>query len=63
MFEPTYIKDLEDALLELALYENNESFVTEAGDVEKWTGKGIDKEKLTQDIQEHIQEIKDQLEA
>jgi bacterioferritin-associated ferredoxin len=59
----TYIKDLEDALLELALYEDNESFVTEAGDVEKWTGKGIDKEKLTQDIQEHIQEIKDQLEA
>jgi hypothetical protein len=57
----TYIKDLEDALLELALYENNESFVTEAGDVEKWTGKGIDKDKLTQDIQEHIQEIKDQI--
>ena len=57
----TYIKDLEDALLELALYENNESFVTEAGDVEKWTGKGIDKEKLTQGIQEHIQEIKDQI--
>ncbi len=59
----TYVKDLEDALLELALYENNESFVTEAGDVEKWTGKGIDKEKLTQDIQEHIQEIKDQLDT
>jgi bacterioferritin-associated ferredoxin len=57
----TYIKDLEDALLELALYEDNESFVTEAGDIEKWTGKGIDKEKLTQDIQEHIQEIKDQI--
>jgi bacterioferritin-associated ferredoxin len=59
----TYIKDLEDALLELALYKDNESFVTEAGDVEKWTGKGIDKEKLTQDIQEHIQEIKDQLDT
>jgi bacterioferritin-associated ferredoxin len=59
----TYIKDLEDALLELALYEDNESFVTEAGDIEKWTGKGIDKEKLTQDIQEHIQELKDQLDT
>jgi hypothetical protein len=59
----TYIKDLEDALLELSLYEDNESFVTEAGDVEKWAGKGIDKEKLTQDIQEHIQEIKDQLDT
>jgi bacterioferritin-associated ferredoxin len=57
----TYIKDLEDALLELALYEDNESFVTEAGDVEKWAGKGIDKEKITKEIQEHIQELKDQL--
>jgi bacterioferritin-associated ferredoxin len=59
----TYIKDLEDALLELALYEDNESFVTEAGDVEKWTGKGIDKTKITKEIQEHIQELKDQLDT
>ena len=59
----TYIKDLEDALLELALYEDNESFVTEAGDVEKWAGKGIDKEKITKEIQEHIQELKDQLDT
>ena len=54
---------MEDALLELALYENNEGFITEAGDVEKWTGKGIDKEKITKEIQEHIQEIKDHLDA
>jgi antitoxin component YwqK of YwqJK toxin-antitoxin module len=59
----TYIKDLEDALLELALYEDNESYVTEAGDVEKWAGKGIDKTKITKEIQEHIQELKDQLDT
>jgi hypothetical protein len=59
----TYIKDLEDALLELALYEDNESFVTEAGDVEKWAGKGIDKEKITKEIQEHIQELKSHIDS
>jgi len=59
----TYIKDLEDALLELVLDNDNESFVTEAGDVEKWAGKGIDKERITKEIQEHIQELKDQLDA
>jgi len=56
-----YIKDLEDALLELALMDNNEDFVTEAGDIEKWAGKGLDKEKLAKEIQEHIQEIKDHI--
>ena len=53
-----YIKDLEDALIDF----NNEiedQFVTEQGDIEKWTGKGIDKEKFTKEIQEHIQELKD----
>jgi bacterioferritin-associated ferredoxin len=53
-----YIKDLEDALLDIAS-ESNESFVTEAGDVEKWAGKGMDDVKLTQDLQEYIQKLKD----
>jgi len=53
----TYIKDLEDALLEIAL-ESNESFVTEQGDIEKWGGNGLDTKKISQDIQEHIQELK-----
>ena len=52
-----YIKDLEDALLDLAS-ESNEEFVTEAGDIEKWAGKGMDTTKLTKEIQEHIQELK-----
>lgn len=54
----TYIKDLEDALLDMAS-ESNESFVTEAGDIEKWAGKGMDDDKLTQDLQEYIQKLKD----
>jgi len=54
-----HIKDLEDALLELALDESNEGFVTEAGDIEKWAGKGIDKQKIIQDLQEYIQKLKD----
>jgi ribosomal protein L44E len=55
----TYITELESALLELALEDSNEEFVTEQGDIEKWTGKGIDKQKLTQEIQEYIQKLKD----
>jgi hypothetical protein len=53
-----YIKDLEDALLDL-VGESNDVFVTEHGDVEKWAGKGIDTTKITKEIQEHIQELKD----
>jgi ribosomal protein L44E len=55
----TYITELESALLELALEDSNEEFVTEQGDVEKWAGKGIDKQKLTEEIQEYIQKLKD----
>jgi hypothetical protein len=58
-----HIKDLEDALLELALDESNEGFVTEAGDIEKWAGKGIDKQKITQDLQEYIQKLKDHVKS
>lgn len=55
----TYITELESALLELALEDSNEEFVTEQGDVEKWAGKGIDKQKLAKEIQEYIQKLKD----
>ena len=57
----TYVKDLEDALLEIALMDSNEGFVTEAGDIEKWAGKGIDTKKMTEDLQEYIQKIKDHI--
>ena len=54
----TYIKDLEDALLDMAS-ESNESFVTEAGDIEKWGGNGLSNKKLTEDLQEYIEKLKD----
>ena len=56
-----HIKDLEDAMLELALSNNNESFITEAGDVEKWTGKGVDNQKITAELQEYIQKLKEHI--
>ena len=50
---------MENVLLELALNQSEESFVTEAGDIEAWKGKGVDNAKLIQDIQEYIQKLKD----
>jgi hypothetical protein len=55
-----HIEDLEGFMLEIAL-ENNENFVTEDGDIEKWTGKGIDKKKVTNDLQEYIQKLKEHI--
>ena len=54
-----HITEMENVLLELALDQSDESFVTEAGDIESWKGKGVDNAKLMQDIQEYIQKLKD----
>ena len=54
-----YIKELEDFLLELALNDNNESFVTEAGDIEKWSGGNIDKKTKMNDLIEYINSLKE----
>ena len=56
-----HIEELEQFMLEIALTESNESFVTEAGDVEKWAGKGIDKEKIIAELQEYIQKLKEHI--
>jgi len=53
-----YIKDLEDALVDFT-NEGEDQFVTEHGDIEPWKGKGLDKNKITKEIQDHIQELKD----
>jgi hypothetical protein len=56
----TYIKELEEALLELSLSTTeDESIVTESGDIEHWVGGNVDKQKIIQDLQEHIQKLKD----
>jgi len=54
-----HIKEMENVLLELVMNQSDESFVTEAGDIESWKGKGIDTKILMQDIQEYIQKLKD----
>jgi hypothetical protein len=52
-----HIKEMEGVLLEL-LMNNSEQFVTEAGDIEEWKGKGLNNQFI-QDIQEYIQKLKD----
>jgi hypothetical protein len=54
-----YIKELEDYLLEMAITDDNESFVTEGGDIEKWSGGNIDKESMMKDLSEYIKFVKD----
>jgi hypothetical protein len=49
---------MEGLMLEIALDSSDESFVTEAGDVETWKGKGIDKEQVLGEIQEYINKLK-----
>jgi len=59
----TYIKELEDALLEIVLSEDKESFITEAGDIEEWRGGTAIKAKIIEDLQKYIIELKDALNA
>jgi hypothetical protein len=54
-----HIKEMENVLLELFMSNSEESFVTEAGDIETWKGKGGDIPQLIKDIQEYIQKLKD----
>lgn len=54
-----YIQELEDAMLEIALNDSSESFVTEAGDIEKWAGGNIDKQTIINDLAEYIKLLKD----
>jgi hypothetical protein len=53
-----HIKEMEGALLGLLMDTSGESFVTEAGDIEEWKGKG-NNNQLIKDIQEYIQKLKD----
>lgn len=56
-----HIKEIEDALLELALNSPEESFITEAGDIESWKGKGINKQEITEGLQDYLQKLKDSI--
>ena len=54
-----YIQELESLMLEIAMNDNNESFVTEAGDIEKWSGGNFDKHSIIEEIAEYIKTIKE----
>ena len=43
--------------VEAALKENNESFITEGGDVEKWIG-GVNKERAKEALEKGINYLK-----
>ena len=53
-----HIKEIEDALLDLAMNTSEESFVTEAGDIETWKGNGLDKEEITKWMQDYLNNLK-----
>ena len=52
----SYANDLEQYLLE-AINTSNSQYVSENGEVERWKG-GIDKEKLTQEVKDNIDEFR-----
>ena len=54
-----HTKEMEDLLLELALNSSDESFVTEAGDIEVWKGNDEARQRIIQELQEYIEKLKD----
>ena len=54
-----HLKEMENALLELLMSNSEESFVTEAGDIETWKNNNASTKLLIEGIQEYIQKIKD----
>jgi bacterioferritin-associated ferredoxin len=56
-----HLKEMENVLLELFMNSNEESFVTEGGDIETWKGNDVLRQAAIKDLQEYIQKIKDVL--
>ena len=52
---------MENVLLDLLMNSNEESFVTEGGDIETWKGNDVLRQAAIKDLQEYIQKIKDTL--
>jgi hypothetical protein len=53
----SFIKDLEQDFAEFCV-SNNESFITEHGDIENWQGGQIDFVKISSDLKEYIAILK-----
>lgn len=56
-----HLKEMENVLLDLLMNSNEESFVTEGGDIETWKGNDVLRQAAIKDLQEYIQKIKDTL--
>ena len=55
----SHIRDLETALLDISLNGINESYVTEAGDIEEWKGNNNHHQQIIIELQNYIQKLKD----
>lgn len=56
-----HLKEMENVLLDLLMNGNEESFVTEGGDIETWKGNDALRQAAIVDLKEYIQKIKDTL--
>ena len=56
-----HLKEMENVLLDLLMNSNEESFVTEGGDIETWKGNDVLRQAAIKDLREYIQKIKDTL--
>lgn len=56
-----HLKEMENVLLDLLMNSNEESFVTEGGDIETWKGNDALRQAAIVDLKEYIQKIKDVL--
>ena len=56
-----HLKEMENVLLDLLMNGNEESFVTEGGDIEAWKGNDALRQVAIVDLKEYIQKIKDVL--
>jgi len=58
-----HIKELEEALLDVSLNSNNESFVTEDGDIEHWKGNDEARQRIATELTEYIQKLKEAIDS
>jgi bacterioferritin-associated ferredoxin len=56
-----HLKEMEAVLFELLLGATEESFVTEAGDIETWKNNDSFRQQAITEVQDYIQKIKDVL--
>lgn len=56
-----YLNDLESAFFDTFINNQDNTIVTEQGDIEQWVGGNINKEQITKQFKEEIKKIKEKL--